>query len=211
MTSTPLTFLVAAAFPLAAQTPAQAPARQQPEQSVIRMAKAIQKEILTLPNYGVFDAMGFTINNYVVTLKGQASRPTLKDSAERVVKKVEGVEQVVNKIEVLPLSNMDDGIRARVYAAIYGNAILSRYNPNRGTPMWVTPARLAGGITNDPPPGFHPIHIIVNNGKVVLNGVVDNEGDKNIAGIQANTVSGVFAVENELMVANEAKPKKAKK
>ena len=203
--------LLAGILPLVAQTAAQAPAKQQPDQAVIRMANAIRKEIVTLPNYGVFDWVTFSINNYVVTLNGAASRPTLKDSAERVVKKVEGVEQVVNKMEVLPLSNMDDGVRARVYAAIYGNSVLRRYNPNRGTPMWVSPARIAGGITNDPPPGFHPIHIIVKNGNVILAGVVDNEGDKNIANIQANSVSGVFSVENNLMVASDSKPKKPKK
>jgi len=206
-----LPLLFAVGLPLAAQAPAQAPARQQPEQSVIRMANAIRKEILSLPNYGVFDWLSFSINNYVVTLKGAASRPTLKDSVERVVKKVEGVEQVVNKIEVLPLSNADDGVRARVYVAVYGHPILSRYNPNRGTPIWTSPASLAGGITNDPPPGAHPIHILVRNGHVILTGVVDNDGDKNIAGIQANSVGGAFSVENDLMVVTESKPKKVKK
>jgi hypothetical protein len=174
------------------------------------MAKSIQKEIVTLPTYGVFDYVTFSINNYAVTLKGFASRPTLKESAENVVKRIEGVEQVVNKIEVLPLSNVDDSARARVYVAVYGNPVLSRYNPNRGVPLYRSPARIAGGITNDPPPGFHPIHIIVKNGNVTLLGVVDNEGDKNIAGIMANQVQGVFSVENELMVASESKPVKRK-
>lgn len=194
----------AAACSVYAQKPAQS------EQSVVRMAKAIQKQIVTLPNYGVFDYVTYSISNYTVTLKGFASRPTLKESAENVVKRIEGVEQVVNKLEVLPLSNVDDGARARVYVAVYGNPVLSRYNPNRGVPLWRSPASIAGGITNDPPPGFHPIHIIVKNGNVTLVGVVDNEGDKNIAGIMANQVQGVFSVENDLMVASESKPVKRK-
>jgi hyperosmotically inducible periplasmic protein len=183
----------------------------QSQKSVIEMATRIQKEILRLPNYGVFDDLSFGIRNYEVTLKGYASRPTLKSSAENVTKKVEGVEKVINNIEVLPLSNVDDGIRARVYAAIYFNPVLSRYNPNRGSPIWMSPARIATGITNDPPPGFHPIHIIVKNGNVTLTGVVANVGDKNIAGIQANSVSGVFSVDNQLHVESEAKPKKESK
>lgn len=192
------------------QTPAPA-AEPMTEQAVIRIARAIQKEILTLPNYGVFDDLRFGLKDYVVYLKGYASRPTLKSSAEQVVRRIEGVKDVVNTIEVLPLSNMDDGVRARVYVAIYYHTMLSRYNPNRGVPAFSSPARWAAGITNDPPIGFHPIHIIVKNGNVILTGVVDNEADRNIAGMQANSVSGVFSVENELAVAESAKPKKAKK
>jgi osmotically-inducible protein OsmY len=185
--------------------------KTQTPRSVLRMAEQIRKEIVTLPNYGVFDNLSYSIKDYTVTLKGQASRPTLKDSVERVVKKVEGVEKVINQIEVLPLSNFDDRIRARVYAAIYFDPSLSIYNPNRGGPMWITPSRIAAGITNDPPIGNHPIHIIVNNGNVVLTGVVNNEMDRDIAGIRANTVQGVFSVDNQIQAAQAAKPKKQKK
>jgi osmotically-inducible protein OsmY len=177
----------------------------------MRMAERVQREILSLTEYGVFDHIRFSIHDYAVTLKGSASRPILKDAAERVVRKIEGVEKVDNRIEVLPLSRMDDDIRARVYARIYFHPSLSRYNPNRGAPIWVTPARIAAGITNDPPIGFHPIHIIVKNGNVTLEGVVQNAGDKTIAGIEANTVPGVFSVENDLMVANESRPIKRRK
>ena len=127
------------------------------------------------------------------------------------MRKVEGVEKVVNEIEVLPVSPNDDRIRARVYAAIYFHPILNRYNPGRGTPIFLSPARIAGGITNDPPIGFHPIHIVVKNGNVKLTGVVDNAADQQVAGMQANSVAGVFSVENDIQVANDSKPKKAKK
>ena len=196
--------------PQAAPTPA-AGAQPMSEQAVIRIARAVQKEILTLPNYGVFDDIRFGIKDYKVILNGYASRPTLKSSAEQVVKKIEGVQEVVNNIEVLPLSPNDDNVRARVYVAIYYHPMLSRYNPNRGVPEYSSPARWAGGITNDPPIGYHPIHIIVKNGNVILSGVVANEGDRNIANIQANSVGGAFSVDNQLAVAESAKPKKAKK
>lgn len=173
------------------------------DDDVIRIARQIQRQIVTLPTYGVFDNISFGLQGSAVILQGQASRPTLRTSAERVVKRIEGVEEVINEIEVLPLSGADDRIRAEVYARIYGNSALSRYNPNRGNRRWITPTRIAGGITNDPPPGFHPIHIIVRNGHVRLEGVVDTASDKVIAGMQANLSSGVFAVSNDLDVSNE--------
>ena len=185
--------------------------KTQTPQSVLRMAREIQKQILTLPEYGVFDDIHFGIKDFNVTLKGQASRPILKSSIEKVVKKVEGVEKVDNQIEVLPLSPMDDRIRTRVFVAIYYNPSLSRYNPNRGTPVWVTPGRLAAGITNDPPVGNFPIHIIVKNGNVRLTGVVDNAADAQIAYMQANSVPGAFSVDNELQILNNEKTKKKKK
>ena len=109
---------------------------------------------------------------------GQVTRPTLKSDAENVVKKIEGVEHVDNQIEVLPLSPMDDRLRRQLYRAIYGYPALQKY---------------AMGVQQ-------PIRIIVKNGKVTLEGVVDNEADKNIANIRANSVSGVFAVTNNLQV-----------
>jgi len=177
--------------------------KTQTPQSVLRMATETRKQILTLPQYGVFDDIRFQIKDYTVTLKGAASRPILKSSAENVVKRIEGVEKVINQIEVLPLSPNDDRLRARVYAAIYYHPTLSRYNPNRGAPVYLTPARVAAGITNDPPVGFHPIHIIVKNGNVRLTGVVDNAMDQQIAGMQANSVSGVFSVDNELQISEK--------
>jgi osmotically-inducible protein OsmY len=182
-------------------------------QAVQRMARASQKEIFTLPTFSVFDDLRFSIKDGVVTLKGFASRPTLKSSAEQVTKKVEGVQKVVNNIEVLPLSRNDDQIRARVYVNIYRHPSLQRYSSSRGN-IWLTTTNVNFGITQDPPIGYHAIHIIVKNGNVTLDGVVDNAGDRAIAEIQANSVSGVFSVDNRLALVNDemsAEMKKANK
>ena len=143
-----------------------------------RIAREVRHELVMLPYYGVFDNLAYRVDGYAVTLMGQVTRPTLKSDAENVVKKIEGVEQVHNQIEVLPASPNDDRIRLAVYRAIYGHTALNRYA------LQAVP----------------PIHIIVKNGNVTLEGVVANEGDKNIANIQANGVSGVFSVTNNLRV-----------
>lgn len=179
-------------------------------QVVQRMARAIQKEIYTLPAYGVFDDIRFSIKDGTVTLKGLASRPTLKSGAENVAKKVEGVQKVVNNIEVLPLSRNDDQIRARVYINVYRHPALQRYSSSRGN-IWLSSTNVNFGITQDPPLGYHAIHIIVKNGNVTLEGAVDNAGDRAIAEIQANTVPGVFSVENRLAVLNDEVPAEMKK
>jgi osmotically-inducible protein OsmY len=127
----------------------------------------------------------------------------LKSSAENVVKKIEGVESVENQIEVLPLSPNDDRLRAQLYARIYGQPSLQRYTANRG-PQFTSMTRRTMGITNDPPIGFHAIHIIVKNGNVTLKGVVDNSGDLAMAEMQANSTPGVFSVDNDLFVAGAA-------
>lgn len=183
----------------------------QSAQSVMNMANRVERSILALPQYSLFDEIRFTIKDYVVTLKGSATRPILKSAAESEVRKIEGVTDVVNEIEVLPISRQDEDIRFRTYVAIYGDLWLSRYNPNRGSPVFFSPGARAMGISQDPPPGFHPIHIIVQNGRVRLTGVVDNAGDKVMAGMRANNIPDVFAVENELAIAQEAKPIKSKK
>jgi osmotically-inducible protein OsmY len=193
-----LTISAAAALLAVPAIPAQTGAMNEDD---LRIAQQVRSQIVTLSNYGVFDSVSFSVEHGAVALNGQASRPTLKKSAERVVKKIEGVRSIENNIKVLPNSRFDDDVRARTYARIYGDASLSRYNPNRGTPFWSSPARLAAGITNDPPRGNHPIHIIVENGSVTLEGVVDTEGDKNVAGIRANGVQGAFQVVNNLTVA----------
>jgi hyperosmotically inducible protein len=143
-----------------------------------RIAREVRHELVMLPYYGVFDNLSYSVNGGTVTLSGRVTRPTLKSDAENVVKNIEGVERVVNNIEVLPTSPNDDRIRLAVYRAIYGQAALNRY-----------------GLQAVP-----PIHIIVKNGNVTLEGVVANEGDKNIANVQANGVSGVFSVTNNLRV-----------
>ncbi len=194
-------------------------AAQQPppdQEEILRLAGQIRKRIVTLNNYGVFDHITFGLKRaaeggYVVVVGGYASRPTLKKSISRVVSKIESVESVVNEVEVLPNSRQDEDIRFATYAKIYGHPSLSRYNPNRGTPIYGLHRRVALGISNDPPLGAHPIHIIVNNGNVTLEGVVDTEADKTIVTMQANTVGGVFSVTNNLHVLQPAKKKKKKK
>jgi hyperosmotically inducible protein len=159
--------------------PAFAQDRTQPsERAVQRIQKEVRHEILMLPYFGVFDNIAYKVEGYNVTLLGQVTRPTLKSDAERAVKGIEGVEKVDNQIEVLPPSPGDDRIRLRLYRAIYGYAPLQKY---------------ALGVNK-------PIRIIVKGGNVSLEGVVDNEGDKNFANIRANSVPEIFSVKNNLQV-----------
>lgn len=140
---------------------------------------AVRHELLMLPYYGVFDSLGYRVDgNGVVTLYGAVTRPVLKSDAEHVVRRIPGVTQVVSNIRVLPLSGFDDRIRRAEYRAVFGGGSLYRYA------MGANPS----------------IHIIVDNGHVTLEGVVDNEGDRNIANIRANGVPGVFSVTNNLRV-----------
>ena len=154
---------------------ASVPARAQNEDHIIR---EVRHELVMLPYYGVFDNLEFRVQGGTVTLMGQVTKPTLKSDAGNVVKKIEGVEKVDNQIQVLPLSPNDDRLRMAEYRTIYGDPALNRYA------LQVVA----------------PIHIIVNNGKVDLEGVVATQGDKDIAGVRANSVSGVFGVTNNLRV-----------
>ena len=157
--------------------------------AIERITREARHELVMLPFYGVFDNLAYKVDpDGTVTLLGQVSRPTLKSDAENAVKRIEGVERVVNNLEVLPTSINDDNIRRAVYRAIYGNSVLSQYQL-RAVP---------------------PIHIIVKNGHVALEGVVARAMDKQIAGVQANGVSGVFSVENNLRVEEEDKNDKKK-
>src|SRR5580692_2093734 len=143
-----------------------------------RITREVRHELLMLPYFGVFDNIAYKVDGFTVTLLGQVVRPSLKSDAENVVKHIEGVEKVDNQIEVLPTSPMDDGLRRRLYRAIYGYPALEKY---------------AMGVQK-------PIRIIVKNGHATLEGVVDSEGDKNIAGLRANGVPGIFSVDNNLQV-----------
>ena len=147
-----------------------------------RIAREVRHELLMLPYFGVFDNISFKVNGYDVSLFGQVVRPSLKSDAQNAVKSIEGVEKIDNKIEVLPPSPMDDRLRLALFHAIYGDTALQRY---------------ALGVQK-------PIRIIVKNGHVTLEGVVDNEGDKNIAGIRAKGVPGTFSVTNNLQVSPPA-------
>ena len=148
-----------------------------------RLAKQVRHELVMLPWYSVFDNLAFRIDRDSVTLLGQVTRPVLKSDAEAAVKHIEGVASVKNDIEVLPLSPMDDQLRRAVFRAIYGQAGMQRYG-------------------NQPIPA---IHIIVKNGNVTLEGVVDNEMDRNLANLRANQVPNVFSVKNNLVVAGNPK------
>src|SRR5258708_14415325 len=145
-----------------------APATWSPPDTT-RIVREVQKALSGLTDYGVFDDIHFVIKGKTLILRGYASRPSLKSSAENVVKKIPGVESVANEIEVLPSSPNDDRIRAAVYNRIYTNPALSKYNANAGGSFrGLSAARMAAGITVDPPPAFHSIHTIVNKGNVIL-------------------------------------------
>jgi hyperosmotically inducible periplasmic protein len=143
-----------------------------------RITREVRHELLMLPRFGVFDNIAYRVDGYTVTLLGQVVRPITKSDAEGAIKHIEGVEKVDNQIEVLPLSPMDDGLRRRLFRAIYGYPGFEKY---------------ALGVQK-------PIRIIVKNGHVTLEGVVDSDGDKNLAGIRANGVPNVFSVTNDLQV-----------
>jgi hyperosmotically inducible periplasmic protein len=144
-----------------------------------RLQRQVRHELNMLPYGNVFDYLTFTIDaDGNVTLNGDVTNPVVKSSAGNVVKRVEGVERVNNQIRVLPVSFMDDGLRLRLFRTIYGYPALQKY---------------ALGVNK-------PIRIIVNRGHVTLLGVVDNQTDKNIAGIRANGVPGIFSVDNQLAV-----------
>jgi len=163
----------------------------------------IRKELLQLPYYSVFDFLAFKYDRGTALLMGYAYAPALKQDAERAVKRVPGVDAVQNNVEQLPPSQTDDEIRWREYYAIYNDPFLSRYAPGAAM-LWGHRHRFGGfaGIWGDgyEPAGNYPIHIVVRNGRVTLLGVVDNEGDKTIAGTKARQVPGTFEVMNELIV-----------
>jgi hyperosmotically inducible protein len=172
-----ITLVLVLAFGLAGIAVAQEIARPQE-----RLEKEVRHELVMLPYYGVFDNLAFKVDGSKVTLLGEVTRPTLKTDAEGAVKHIEGVESVDNQIEVLPLSPNDDRIRLAVYRAVYRQASLGRYALQ----------------------AIPPIHIIVKNGNVRLEGVVATEADKNLAGIRAKAVSGVFSVNNNLRVEKQS-------
>jgi len=174
-----LLFLSLSLLALTALGLAQDAQRDQPSaRSQERITREVRHELLMLPYFGVFDNIAYKVDGYNVTLLGQVVRPTLKSDAENAVKHIEGVEKVDNQIEVLPVSPMDDRLRRRLFHAIYGYGPLERYEL---------------GVQK-------PIRIIVKNGHVTLEGVVDSEGDKNLVGLRANGVSGTFSVTNNLQV-----------
>ena len=143
-----------------------------------RITREVLHELLMLPYFGVFDYIAYRVDGGAVTLLGQVVRPVLKSDAQNAVKHIEGVERVNNQIEVLPPSPMDDQLRIQLFRSIYGYPGLEKY---------------ALGVQK-------PIRIIVKNGHVRLEGVVDSQGDKDLANIRARSVSGTFSVDNNLQV-----------
>ena len=158
--------------------PALLAAQPQNSPAYQRLVKEVRHELVMLPYLGVFDNLEYKVDGSTVTLIGQVTRPTLKSDAENVVKKIEGVEKVDNQIEVLPLSADDDRIRRAVYIALARSPQLDRYFMQ----------------------AVAPIRIIVKNGNVTLEGVVDTKGDSDVASITAKGVSGAFSVTNHLRV-----------
>jgi hyperosmotically inducible protein len=149
-----------------------------PDKMRARLERQVRHELVMLPYYGVFDSLAYRVDGDTVTLTGQVTRPTLKSGAEQVVRQLEGVERVVNAIEVLPLSPNDDRIRLATYRAVYGHSALNRYA------LQAVPS----------------IHIIVKNGHATLDGVAANAADRNIAVMQARSVPGVFSVTDQLRI-----------
>lgn len=144
-----------------------------------RIAREVRHELLTLPYYGVFDDLAFKVDGSTVTLLGATPNPTLKSDAVKAVKRIEGVTKVNDQIELLPVSPNDDQIRLAEYRAIYGDTVIGPRYGIRAVP---------------------PIHIIVKNGHVTLEGVVANKMDADIINLRANSVPGVFSVENHLQI-----------
>lgn len=147
-----------------------------------RLAEQIRSRLVTLPYYDVFDWLeGGVQADGTVVLRGQVVRPTTKSGAESRVRDIEGVERVINEIEVLPVSQNDERLRLALYRAIFSqNSPLFRY-ATRAVP---------------------PIHIIVRNGRATLKGVVASQSDSQIAYTRARGVAGLFEVRNELRVEN---------
>jgi hyperosmotically inducible periplasmic protein len=170
--------LVLLSFALAPSMIAQTEAGQSVSPSEARIQKEVRHELLMLPYFNVFDYIAYQVKGDTVTLQGEVTRPSLKSDAENVVKRIEGVQQVINNIEILPPSPMDDQLRLALYRAIYGYPALEKY---------------ALGVQK-------PIRIIVRNGRVTLEGVVDSETDKNLVTVRANSVPGIFSVTNNLRV-----------
>jgi hyperosmotically inducible protein len=142
------------------------------------LEEKVRHALDVLPYYGVFDNLLYRVDGDNVTLTGQVWQPVLKLQAESAIKHIEGIGQVNDQIEVLPVSNFDDQIRQQTLRAIYTYPALSRYVLDS-----------------------HPtIHIIVKNGNVTLTGVVATTMDREVVYVRANGIHGVFSVTNELQV-----------
>jgi len=161
---------------LMAATAVADPVRSLPSRTALE--KKVRHELVMLPYYGVFDNLAFRVDSGTVTLYGKVVQPTTRSDAAQRVARLAGVNRVVNKIDVLPLSPFDDSLRRRTYRAVFGTAGLSRYA------MGANPS----------------IHIVVDHGQVTLEGVVSNSTDAQLAYMAARSVPGAFSVTNNLQV-----------
>jgi osmotically-inducible protein OsmY len=169
---------------------------------VQQTTRSLQKALERLPYYGVFDFLAFSVDRGTVTLVGYAYTGALKSDAGYAVKRVAGVDEVANKLEVLPASQNDDRIRRAAFYNIYTDSFLSRYSS--GGPRFAAYEALEfGRFPGRQPFGTYPIHIIVKGGRVTLLGVVDNPSDKQIAEVRAREIGGTFGVSNELMISKD--------
>ncbi|MEQ1947562.1 MAG: BON domain-containing protein [Bryobacteraceae bacterium] len=159
---------------LVAALPAQPPSQRAQD----RITREVRHEILMTPYFDVFDNVTYKVDGYNVTLMGQVTQPILKSNMEKAVKGIEGVDKVTNQIEVLPVSPNDARLRIALYRAIYGFDSLQRYAM----------------------PVIKPIRILVKNGNVTLEGVVNSEADKTVIGMRANGIPGIFKMTNNLLV-----------
>lgn len=174
--------LMLGAWATAAIASAQASDDGRQAAAAARLAEKVRHELVMMPWYGVFDHISFRTDGQTVTLMGAVHRPTLRDEAERRVKAIEGVQAVDNQIRVLPLSPMDDRIRLAAYRTLFSNPMLQRYA------LGALPA----------------IQIVVDRGTLTLYGTVSSEAERNVAGILASGIPGVFEVRNEIVVAARA-------
>jgi len=165
--------------------------------------QSVQRALERLPYYGVFDFMAFNVERGTVTLTGYAYHGSLRSAAESATRRVAGVDEIANRVELLPASQNDDRIRWATFYRIYTDAFLSRYAP--GGPDQIRrdlyDSRRFPGMHH--PLGMYAIHIVVRNGHTTLFGVVDNAGDRQIAEMRAREVTGVFSIENEIEVAKK--------
>ena len=167
--------------------------------SVKQTTESVRRALERLPYYGVFDFLAFQVDRGTVTLTGYAYRGSLKSDAEAAVKRVSGVDEVANKIELLPAAQNDDRIRWATFYNIYTDDFLSRYAP--GGPMAARYDALQfARFPGMQPFGTYPIHIIVKGGRTTLVGIVDTESDKTVAGFKAREVPQVLGVDNDLVV-----------
>lgn len=169
--------------------------------------RSLRRALERLPYYGVFDHLTFGVERGVVTLNGYAYNGSLRSAAEMAAKRTSGVDEVANRLEVLPSSQEDDRIRWATFYRIYTDAFLSRYasGGDMAARREIYEARRWGGLYQ--PLGLYSIHIVVRHGQTTLYGVVDSDADKQIAEVRAREVFGVFGVDNEIVVAKKVAKK----